>query len=85
MFLDCTSRPIGEGDEFAVAIGGTIYHGLQIMPEDIDMRYRKDEDALVIECFNRNAKQKDVLLKNLTFRSKKTEKKVLPNVLIWNP
>ena len=81
MFLDCTKRPIGEDDEFAVAIDGIIYHGLQILPEELDIRPRKNEDILAIECMSEHADPEE-MLKVLTFRSKKTEQKVLPNVLI---
>lgn len=81
MFLDCSKKRIGNINEFAVAIGGLIYHGIPIDPEELDLRPAQGEQLLAIECFCEYADQ-DELLKVLTFRSKINEEKVLPNVLM---
>ena len=82
MFLDCTKRKISPDDEFAVSIGDLIYHGIVIEPLELALEPEKGEDLLVIECLCEYAGIDDFLL-NLVYRSKKGEKKILPNVLIW--
>lgn len=81
MFFDCSKRKIGDIDQFAVAIGGLMYHGIQIDPAELDLYPDQGEQLLVIECFCEYAEM-DELLKVLTFKSKASEEKVLPNVHI---
>lgn len=84
MFYDCTHRKIGDTHEFAVAIGGLLYHGSQLDPEEVELTPQKGEQLLVIECYCEFARE-DNLLKVLTFTSKENEEKVLPNVYIISP
>ena len=84
MFYDCTKRPIGDSEEFAVAIDNIICHGLAMDPVNYELKPKKDEELLVIETFNLFAEPGTAPLSEQIFRCKKGEEKILQNVLILN-
>ena len=85
MFLDCTKRPITKGDELIVALNDMIYHGIQMDEADYpEYRHRRNEEVLIVECMCMNADFDD-FLQVVTYKAKKSERVILPDVMIQRP
>lgn len=86
MFLDCFNRPIGDADEFLVAIDNVICHGLAVDPVEYgeyDIKCRKNEDVLFIECFDLFAKKNEFPLIYVLYKCRKDKVKVLKDVMAF--
>lgn len=84
MFLDCTHKRIVPSDELAVAIKNRMFHGIILDPGNFpEYTCKRDEELLFIECMYLESPAPEDFLQLLKYKSKKKEKKVLDNVLIY--